>query len=390
MLDSKGFDLWADDYDRTVGLSDAAGSYPFAGYRDVLGRIYRIVAVKPDAAVLDLGFGTGVLTSRLYERGCTIYGQDFSAAMIEQARAKMPGAVLVQGDLSEGLAPALLEKSYDFILSTYALHHLSLSEKETLLRELFGHLNPGGQILIGDVAFRTRAELNACRTAAGDEWDEEEIYFVEEEMKSSFPDMEYEQLSCCAGLMILRRDAGTDRTPDDLRLFIPRPEDGWFYRAMVSDPKTMAYNAPWFPPDGCIPFPDSAWQDLQDHWIGQAPVRFYAFLQRVSDGAFVGDVNYHRDPEQRRYGMGILIRASERGRGYGKQGLRLLLDRAFRIDGLPCLHNDFELSRAAACRIHRAAGFRDVQIKDGILHMELTREEYLSGPARKRREEKDG
>ena len=40
---------------------------------------------------------------------------------------------------------------------------------------------------------------------------------------------------------------------DELQLYIPRSNDGWFYVKMMSDPETMAYNAPWFPPDGCIP-----------------------------------------------------------------------------------------------------------------------------------------
>ena len=43
MLDDRGFDLWADGYDRQVGISDAENSYPFAGYREILGRIYRMV-----------------------------------------------------------------------------------------------------------------------------------------------------------------------------------------------------------------------------------------------------------------------------------------------------------------------------------------------------------
>ena len=80
---------------------------------------------------------------------------------------------------------------------------------------------------------------------------------------------------------------------DELQLYIPRSNDGWFYVKMMSDPETMAYNAPWFPPDGCIPDPDSGWVELQKSWIGKAPERFYAFLQRKTDGTFVGDVNYH-------------------------------------------------------------------------------------------------
>ena len=164
---------------------------------------------------------------------------------------------------------------------------------------------------------------------------------------------------------------------DDLQLHIPRPEDGWFYVKMMSDPETMAYNAPWFPPDGCIPEPESEWLELQASWIGKEPERFYAFLQRKSDGAFVGDVNYHENPEHDRCDMGIVIYAPERGKRYGKQGLRLLLDRAFSVDGVSRLYNDFETARDAAYHIHRAVGFRKIGTADGIVRLELTREEYL-------------
>ena len=163
----------------------------------------------------------------------------------------------------------------------------------------------------------------------------------------------------------------------DLQLHIPGREDGWFYVKMMSDPETMAYNAPWFPPDGCIPEPESEWLDLQESWIGKEPERFYAFLQRKSDGAFVGDVNYHYNPEQDWWDMGIVIYAPERGKGYGKQGLRLLLDRAFLADGVPLLHNEFETDRDAAYHIHRAAGFREKGTADGIIRLELTRDGYL-------------
>ena len=91
MLDDKGFDLWADGYDKDVGISDDYNEYPFAGYKNILGSIYSIIMSKPNAAVLDIGFGTGTLTAKLYENGCTIYGQDFSSRMIELAP---PGLVL--------------------------------------------------------------------------------------------------------------------------------------------------------------------------------------------------------------------------------------------------------------------------------------------------------
>ena len=102
MLDTRGFDLWADGYDASVGLSDEKNTYPFAGYKKVLGNIFRKIMEKQNAVVLDIGFGTGTLTSKLYEYGCTVYGQDFSQKMIESAMEKMPGAHLF-GNFSRAL-----------------------------------------------------------------------------------------------------------------------------------------------------------------------------------------------------------------------------------------------------------------------------------------------
>ena len=205
MLDNKGFDLWADGYDKSVGLSDEDQTYPFAGYKGVLARIYQIVMAGGKVKVLDIGFGTGTLTKKLYEQGCEIWGQDFSGRMMELARAKMPEAHLFQADFSQGMADPLLQNSYDFILATYSLHHLTDNGKVSLLKTLTGLLKEGGAILIGDVAFATRQDLEKCREKAGEEWDDEEIYFVFDELRKIFPGMKFEQISYCAGVLSLSR-----------------------------------------------------------------------------------------------------------------------------------------------------------------------------------------
>ena len=203
MLDSKGFDLWADGYDKTVGISDEEDTYPFAGYREALGQIYRTIMEKPGATVLDVGFGTGTLTAKLYEHGCDVYGQDFSARMIELASAKMPGAHLYQGDFSRGLAEPLQQHSYDFIVATYSLHHLTDGQKIDFLRTLRERLKEDGRILIGDVAFETRKQLEQCMREAGDEWDDEEIYCVADELRKTFPGITFTPVSFCAGILTL-------------------------------------------------------------------------------------------------------------------------------------------------------------------------------------------
>ena len=155
--------------------------------------------------LLDIGFGTGTLTSKLFENGCTVYGQDFSSRMIEPAAQKMPGAHLYQWDFTQGLAEPLKHQCYDSIVATYSLHHLKDEQKVEFLRTLYDHLNENGQILIGDVAFETREELDTCRLASGNKWDHEEIYFVAGELRSVFPSLSFTRVSYCAGILTLER-----------------------------------------------------------------------------------------------------------------------------------------------------------------------------------------
>ena len=203
MLDNKGFDLWANGYDKAVNISDEENRYPFAGYKNVLSEIYRKVLEKNTPSVLDIGFGTGILTAKLYEQGCKIYGQDFSAKMLEIASKKMEQAQFYQGDFSHGLVKPLRKYTYDFIIATYSLHHLTDKEKISFLKELKELLKADGMIIVGDIAFETRIELEKCRIEAGREWDDTEVYFVVDELKKELPGLMFERTSYCAGILYL-------------------------------------------------------------------------------------------------------------------------------------------------------------------------------------------
>lgn len=205
MLNGKEFDLWADGYDKAVGISDEESTYPFAGYKKVLGFIFKTIMETANAVVLDIGFGTGTLTTKLYEQGCSIYGQDFSTRMIALASEKMPYAHLYQGDFSKGLVEPLRDRRYDYIVATYSLHHLTDTQKRVFLSELRDHLKENGKIIIGDVAFETRKDLERCRLAVGDAWDDDEIYFVAEELRKDLPGLSFTQISDCAGVLMLGR-----------------------------------------------------------------------------------------------------------------------------------------------------------------------------------------
>ena len=206
MMDEHGFDLWADGYDQSVGLSDEDNTYPFAGYKQVMSTIFREVMKRGGGDVLDIGFGTGVLSTRLYQQGCRIWGQDFSPRMVQITQEKMPDAHLYCGNFTDGLVEALKQQRYDAIIASYSLHHLTDRQKVDFVRELLAQLRPGGVLLIGDVAFENRMALEDCRQEAGDEWDDEEIYFVADEWAQLMGEKVYfDKLSHCAGVLTMER-----------------------------------------------------------------------------------------------------------------------------------------------------------------------------------------
>lgn len=124
---------------------------------------------------------------------------------IELAQEKMPNARLFQGDFSNGLVETLTQQKYDAIIATYSLHHLTDLQKVDFLKRMLTLLNVEGCIYIGDVAFETRDALQKCMNEVGDEWDDDEIYFVYDELRVHFPTMQFERMSDCAGLISLRR-----------------------------------------------------------------------------------------------------------------------------------------------------------------------------------------
>ena len=204
MLDNKGFDLWADGYDKSVNLCEQDNDYPFAGYKDVLNTTYNQIRVKSEAKILDIGFGTGILTKRLYDDGYEIWGIDFSEKMIEISREKMPKAKLIQYDFAKGVPEEVEAEKFDYIISTYAIHHLNDTEKVKFLTRLLNLLNNKGMILIGDVAFETREMHDKCKADCGEgNWDEDEFYLIFDEIKKSFTVAEFTQISYCAGVLTL-------------------------------------------------------------------------------------------------------------------------------------------------------------------------------------------
>ncbi len=205
MLDKFGFDLWAEEYDKTVEISESEDTYPFAGYKEVLAYIYDAVRKMKAKKILDIGFGTAILSKKLYDDGLEIHGQDFSKKMLDIAVEKMPKAKLYEGDFTKALDKEILSEKYDAILATYSIHHIIDSEKKDFLTILLSLLNDGGKIFIGDVSFVDLASLEACREESKDYWDDDEHYLVYESIKKDFSKAIFEKISFCSGVLILEK-----------------------------------------------------------------------------------------------------------------------------------------------------------------------------------------
>ncbi|MGP1455568.1 MAG: class I SAM-dependent methyltransferase [Treponema sp.] len=208
MLDSKGFDLWSNNYDKQVQLSDEENRYPFAGYKKVLGTVYEKIRIQNPKDILDIGFGTGILTKKLYDDGYTIYGIDFSSEMLKKANQKMPNAKLLPFDFAGGCLPKEFEqKQFDVILSTYAMHHIDDEAKKNLILQLLKSLKPKGILIFGDVAFETEEDMEAARKKDYDEWDDEEYYVIAERFNLWFPYLktDFIKISYCSGVFTVQR-----------------------------------------------------------------------------------------------------------------------------------------------------------------------------------------
>lgn len=205
MLDSTGFDLWANNYDINVNIIEKNDSYPFAGYRKILNKIYNEIREKKAKKILDIGFGTAFLTEKLYNDNIEIYGIDFSKKMVEIAKEKMPLANLVEYDFSKGYPEIFKNEKFDFIIFTYSIHHLTTSQKVSFINDLKNYLEKDGKILIANVAFEKIVELEKCKNDNIDLWDNDEIYMVYEELKDKIKDLKFDKITFCSGIFSISK-----------------------------------------------------------------------------------------------------------------------------------------------------------------------------------------
>ena len=205
MSDQQLFDLWAKNYEESIAEHKG---YPFEGYYDVLKLVYSLINKPENKAILDIGIGTGFLTKELYNKGAKITGLDFSGEMVKKAKERMPKAEFYIQDMKKGIPDKLQNNKFDYIISSYAIHHISKQEKLDLVNELKSVLNENGVIIFADVAFQKHDDLIKCKEESGDMWDNSEYYIVLEDIFTDLLgygfNVKYTQVSNCAGVLEMK------------------------------------------------------------------------------------------------------------------------------------------------------------------------------------------
>jgi ubiquinone/menaquinone biosynthesis C-methylase UbiE len=110
-------------------------------------------AAKSGDRVLEIGCGTGSVTALLLARGARITAIDQSPDMLEQARARLPGAASPPVEWLEQTASeidALPTEAYDAVVICLCLSDMSAGERAFVLRESVLRLAPGGRLVAAD------------------------------------------------------------------------------------------------------------------------------------------------------------------------------------------------------------------------------------------------
>jgi len=112
--------------------------------------ILRMIEIKPEFVVADLGCGSGFFTVPLSREARKVYGIDIQKEMLEFLEQKMRNLKIenIQPLLSKENEIPLRDESVDLLVSINTLHEFD--DKERMVEEMRRVLKQGGKALIAD------------------------------------------------------------------------------------------------------------------------------------------------------------------------------------------------------------------------------------------------
>ena len=131
---------------------------PAGGSQRVRRQFVDALDVKRGHRVLELGCGTGLVTTLLANAGADVTAVDALPAMLDRARRRAPNATFIEGDLLD-VDPG---DGYDRVVLSFVLHNFDAAGRTAALRRSSSALAADGRLGILDWALptgRRRADL---------------------------------------------------------------------------------------------------------------------------------------------------------------------------------------------------------------------------------------
>lgn len=178
--DRWGFNEWAKTYDKDVERASQTNDWMFRDYDRILGKVvnYCELDIHRYSAVLDIGTGTGNLAQRFLMRGLQVIGIEPSEEMRKICQQKYPEIKVIAGDFLNIPLPV---RSVDLIVSAYAFHHLTPTQKEESILDMKKVLKPKGRIVIADLMFQNTSQEQRIKQALSESGRDEILEEIEDE-----------------------------------------------------------------------------------------------------------------------------------------------------------------------------------------------------------------